>query len=289
MICYFFYKNIAFGLTLFYYEAFASFSGQSIYDDYYSLSFNVLLTSLPVISLGVFEQDVSSEICLQFPALYQQGPKNIFFDWYKILGWMGNGLYTSFAIFVLSLDAFKDQAFRNNGIPADMGAVGTTMFTCAIWAVNCQIALTMSHFTWIQHAVIWGSVATWYIFLLLYGMISPLTSGNAYKILVEVLAPAPTFWITILLVTVASTLPYFCHIAYQRCINPMDHHIIQEMKYLKKDEKDHRMWHREKSKARQKTKIGFTARVEAKIRYLRGKLQRKQHSITSTASPVHSL
>lgn len=27
--------------------------------------FNVILTSLPVISLGVFEQDVSSEVCLQ--------------------------------------------------------------------------------------------------------------------------------------------------------------------------------------------------------------------------------
>lgn len=64
-ICYFFYKNIAFGLTLFYFEAFTGFSGQSIYDDWYMLSFNVILTSLPVISLGVFEQDVSSEVCLQ--------------------------------------------------------------------------------------------------------------------------------------------------------------------------------------------------------------------------------
>jgi len=64
-ICYFFYKNIAFGLTLFYFEAFTGFSGQSVYNDYYLLLFNVVLTSLPVIALGVFEQDVSSEICLQ--------------------------------------------------------------------------------------------------------------------------------------------------------------------------------------------------------------------------------
>lgn len=64
-ICYFFYKNIAFGLTIFYFEAFAGFSGQSVYDDWYMLLFNVVLTSLPVISLGVFEQDVDSEVCLQ--------------------------------------------------------------------------------------------------------------------------------------------------------------------------------------------------------------------------------
>lgn len=69
-ICYFFYKNIAFGLTLFYFEAYTGFSGQSVYDDIYMLLFNVILTSLPVISLGVFEQDVSSEICLQVRSEY---------------------------------------------------------------------------------------------------------------------------------------------------------------------------------------------------------------------------
>lgn len=68
-ICYFFYKNIAFGLTLFYFEAFAGFSGQSVYDDSYMILFNVILTSLPVIALGVFEQDVSSEVCLQVSLL----------------------------------------------------------------------------------------------------------------------------------------------------------------------------------------------------------------------------
>lgn len=64
-ICYFIYKNIAFGFTLFYFEAFTAFSGQSIYEDWYMLLFNVVLTSLPVIALGVFEQDVPSEVFSQ--------------------------------------------------------------------------------------------------------------------------------------------------------------------------------------------------------------------------------
>ncbi|XP_030490664.2 probable phospholipid-transporting ATPase 4 isoform X1 [Cannabis sativa] len=279
MVCYFFYKNIAFGLTLFYFEAFTGFSGQSMYDDWYMLSFNVILTSLPVISLGVFEQDVSSEVCLQFPALYQQGPKNLFFDWYRILGWMGNGVYSSLIIFFLNIIIFYDQAFRPGGQTADMTVMGTAMFTCIIWAVNCQIALTMSHFTWIQHLLVWGSIAMWYLFLLLYGMMSPTYSGNAFKILIEALGPAPLFWSSTLLVTAACNLPYLAHISFQRCFNPMDHHIIQEIKYYKKDLEDQRMWTRERSKARQETKIGFTARVDAKIRQLRGRLHKKQTSI----------
>ncbi|XP_057474839.1 probable phospholipid-transporting ATPase 4 [Actinidia eriantha] len=283
MICYFFYKNIAFGLTLFYFEGFAGFSGQSVYDDWYMLLFNVILTSLPVISLGVFEQDVSSEICLQFPALYQQGPKNLFFDWYRILGWMGNGLYSSLVIFFLTIIIFYDQAFRVGGQTADMAAVGTAMFTSIIWAVNCQIALTMSHFTWIQHLFIWGSIAMWYVFLLLYGMLPPKYSGNAFRILIEALAPSPIFWSATLLVTLVCNLPYLAHISFQRCFHPMDHHVIQEIKYYKKDVEDRHMWTRERSKARQRTKIGFTARVDAKIRHLRGKLTKK-HSTPMSPS-----
>ncbi|KAJ8470957.1 hypothetical protein OPV22_025300 [Ensete ventricosum] len=278
MICYFFYKNIAFGLTIFYFEAYTGFSGQSVYDDWYMLLFNVVLTSLPVISLGVFEQDVSSEVCLQFPALYQQGARNLFFDWYRIIGWMFNGLYTSIVIYFLNVGMFFRRSFRSGGQTADMAAVGTTMFTCIIWAVNVQIALIMSHFTWIQHLFVWGSVATWYLFLLAYG--TSTLSGNAYQILVEALGPAPIYWAVSLLVISVCNIPYLLHISYQRALNPLDHHVIQEIKYYKKDVEDQHMWKREKSKARQKTKIGVTARVDAKIRQLRGRLHKKAPSLT---------
>ncbi|CAN1837058.1 Probable phospholipid-transporting ATPase 4 [Linum perenne] len=288
MICYFFYKNIAFGLTLFYFEAFTAFSGQSIYDDWYMILFNVLLTSLPVISLGVFEQDVPSEVCLQFPALYQQGPKNLFFDWYRILGWMVNGLYSSLAIYFINILILSNQAFRAGGQTADMAAVGTTMFSCIVCTVNCQIALTMSHFTWIQHVMVWGSISTWFLFLVLYGMVPPMYSGNAYQILVEALGPAPIYWLAILLVTVTCNLPYLAHLSFQRCFNPMDHHIIQEIKYYRKDVEDQHMWRRERSKARQETKIGFSARVDAKIRQLKGRLQKKNTAAIHSKRPSQS-
>ncbi|KAG6486266.1 hypothetical protein ZIOFF_054836 [Zingiber officinale] len=45
MICYF-YKNIAFGLTIFYFEAYTGVSGQSVFDDWYMLLFNVILRTV---------------------------------------------------------------------------------------------------------------------------------------------------------------------------------------------------------------------------------------------------
>lgn len=67
-MCYFFYKNIVFGLTLFYFQAYTNFSGQTLYNDWFLSLFNVFFTSLPVAALGVFEQDISADVCLQVGA-----------------------------------------------------------------------------------------------------------------------------------------------------------------------------------------------------------------------------
>lgn len=64
-ICYFFYKNITFGLTLFWFETHSAFSAQPAYNDWYLSTYNVFFTALPVIALGVFDQDVSARLCLK--------------------------------------------------------------------------------------------------------------------------------------------------------------------------------------------------------------------------------
>lgn len=155
------------------------------------LMFNLLLTFLHVISLGVLGQDVSFHSCLevflqnnqisnlcivgilsllrsllhvQFPGIYQQGQKGISFSWRQILGWMGNGILTSLLIFTLSVQILSDSAFRHGGEVADISHLGVFMYTMIIWTVICQIALITIHFTtWIQNMLICGSVLCWYI------------------------------------------------------------------------------------------------------------------------------
>jgi len=265
MIVYFFYKNITFGLTIFYYEAFTTFSGQTAYNDWSSSLFNVFFTSLPVIAMGVFEQDVSSRVCLQFPALYQQGPKNMFFTWTRILGWMANGVYSSLIAFFFTMAAFEIEAYRTDGQLAGIEELGAAMYTCVIWVVNVQLALALSYFTWIQHVLIWGSIALWYLFLVVYGAISPTTSTTAYKVFVETLVDSPLFWFATILIPITCVLPYSVYQGYQRMFHPMDHHLIQEIHYLQKHITDPEMYKEERTKAVQKTHQGFSSRVQATI------------------------
>ncbi|KAK4773904.1 hypothetical protein SAY87_028923 [Trapa incisa] len=231
MICYFFYKNITFGFTLFLYEAHSLFSALPAYNDWFLSLYNVFFTSLPVIALGVFDQDVSSRFCLQFPKLYQEGVQNILFSWTGILGRMFNGFFSAVSVFFLCTAALEPQAFNQDGKVVDRSILGPIMYTCIVWIVNLQMALSISYFTMIQHLFIWGSIALWYLFLLAYGSISPAHSTNAYEIFAESLDPSPTFWTTSLFVVVTTLIPYFACSAIQIRFFPMYHETIQWVRH----------------------------------------------------------
>jgi Phospholipid-translocating P-type ATPase C-terminal len=56
---YFFYKNSVYTFTQFWFTLYAAYSGQRFYDDWYQSFYNLLFTSIPVIVVGLLDQDVS--------------------------------------------------------------------------------------------------------------------------------------------------------------------------------------------------------------------------------------
>lgn len=202
---------------------------------------------------------------------------------------MGNGILTSLVIFILTVYILSPSAFRQGGEVVDIAHLGVITYSSVVWTVNCQIALIITHFTWIQHIFIWGSILSWYIFLLLYGALPPIYSNREYKLLVEAVGPAPMYWIVVLLVVVISLLPYFIYMVIQRSFFPMDDHVIQEMKYGgRKAVVDDETWLREKQSSRKATHIGLSSRVDAKILYLKDQLHKKRMFIINsfTNSPI---
>lgn len=205
------------------------------------------------------------------------------------MGWILNGVVSSLVIFLANIYIFSPAAFEEDGHVADLAHLGAITYTCIIWTVNCQIALIISHFTWIQHLFIWGSIFLWYIFLFMYGALPPSYSKRGFRILVESLGLKPIYWSVTLLVVVVSLLPYFIHIAVQRSFYPMDDHVIQEMKYSRKDVVDDQMWQREQSNSKKMTQVGFSARVDARMLYLKEHLHQKKAQIyrSVTSSPIY--
>ncbi|KAJ0962834.1 hypothetical protein J5N97_027956 [Dioscorea zingiberensis] len=277
MICYFFYKNIAFGVTLFIYEAYASFSGTPAYNDWFMSVYNVFFTSLPAISLGVFDQDVSARFCRKFPLLYQEGVQNMLFSWTRIIGWMFNGVCNAVTIFFLCSTALQHQAFRKGGEVVSRDVLGATMYTCVVWVVNCQMALSVSYFTLIQHIVIWGSIALWYLFLVIYGAITPSFSTNAYMLFVEALAPASSYWIVTLFVVLATLIPYFSYAAIQMRFFPMYHNMIQWIRFEGRAD-DPEYCHVVRQRSVRPTTVGVSARLDARVGQIKSRVHHAVHT-----------
>lgn len=177
-------------------------------------------------------------LMLQFPILYQEGVQNVLFSWRRILSWMLNGFISAIIIFFFCTKAIGLQAFDENGQTAGKSMLGQTMYTCVVWVVNLQMALSVRYFTLVQHVAIWGSIALWYFFMFAYGSLPPSFSTNAYKVFVETLAPTPSFWIATLFVTVSSLIPYFSCSTIKMWFFPMHHERVQWMRYGDKKTND---------------------------------------------------
>ncbi|CAL0315296.1 unnamed protein product [Lupinus luteus] len=268
MICYFFYKNVTFGFTVFLYEVYASFSGQPAYNDWFLSLYNVFFSSLPVIALGVFDQDVSARYCLKFPMLYQEGVQNILFSWRRILSWMLNGFISAIIIFFFCTKAMEIQAFNDEGRTAGRDILGATMYTCVVWVVNLQMGLAISYFTLIQHIFLWGSVALWYLFLIVYGSMPSSFSTNAYKVFIETLAPAPSYWIVTFFVVISTLIPYFAFSAIQMQFFPMHHEMVQWIRYEGKTD-DPELCEMLRQRSLRPNTVGSTARIAANANHVR--------------------
>lgn len=202
----------------------------------------------------------------QFPLLYQEGVQNVLFSWKRIFGWAFNGVVSAAIIFFFCIRTMEHQAFRKGGEVVGLEVLGATMYTCVVWVVNCQMALSISYFTYVQHIFIWGSILLWHIFLLIYGAIDPTISTSAYKVFIEALAPAPSYWFITFLVLVAALLPYFAYASIQTRFFPVYHQMIQ---WIRKDGQtnDPEYCNVVRQRSIRHTTVGFTARLEASRRF----------------------
>ena len=176
---------------------------------------------------------------------------------------MFNGLLSGIIIFFLCMKSLNPESYDKNGKTAGLEIMGATMYTCVVWVVNCQMALAVSYFTLIQHILIWGGIFLWYMFLIIYGALPSSFSTTAYKVFVETLAPAPTYWLVTLFVVLASLIPYFCYKAIQIRFFPGYHGMVQWMRH-EGQTNDPEYCNMVRQRSIRATTVGFTARSIAR-------------------------
>nr|XP_055048068.1 probable phospholipid-transporting ATPase IM isoform X2 [Misgurnus anguillicaudatus] len=164
-LCYFFYKNFAFTLVHFWYGFLCGFSAQTVYDQWFITLFNIVYTSLPVLAMGMFDQDVNEQFSLRYPNLYRPGQLNQLFNKRKFFICTLHGVCTSFILFFIPYGAFMSAVREDGTNISDQQAFAVTIATSLVIVVSVQIGIDTNFWTAVNHFFIWGSLAVYFAIL----------------------------------------------------------------------------------------------------------------------------
>ena len=73
-------------------------SSQTAFDPFYISTYNMFFTSMPVVAMGILDQDVAEKSALRYGQLYVPGIKEMFFNREKFAWSALQGLFASFVL-----------------------------------------------------------------------------------------------------------------------------------------------------------------------------------------------
>ncbi|XP_059316657.1 phospholipid-transporting ATPase 3-like isoform X2 [Lycium ferocissimum] len=228
VVTYFFYKNLMFTLTQFWFTFRTGFSGQRFYDDWFQSLYNVIFTALPVIILGLFEKDVSSSLSKKYPELYREGIRNTYFKWRVVATWAFFAVYQSLVLYNF-VTSSSTKGINSAGRMLGLWDVSTMAYTCVVVTVNLRLLMMCNTITRWHHISVGGSILLWFIFVFIYSGIHLHKEQEGIYLVIFVLMSTLYFYLTLLLVPVAALFVDFLYQGAQRWFFPYDYQIVQEI------------------------------------------------------------
>uniref|UniRef100_A0A8C1RBG8 Phospholipid-transporting ATPase n=1 Tax=Cyprinus carpio TaxID=7962 RepID=A0A8C1RBG8_CYPCA len=242
---YFFYKNFAFTLVHFWFSFFNGFSSQTAYEDWFITLYNVCYSSLPVLLVGLLDQDVNDKLSLRFPKLYLPGQQGSLFNYKNFFISLFHGIFTSLMIFFIPYGAFLQTMGQDGEAPSDYQSFAVVAASSLIITVNLQISLNTSYWTFVNFFAVIGSIAIY------FGVMFDIHSAGIHVILPTTFTftgaasnalRQPYLWLTIILTVGICLLPVICIQFLYQTIWPSVGDKVQRnrMKYELEDEEEER-------------------------------------------------
>ncbi|KAJ0409191.1 hypothetical protein ATCC90586_010272 [Pythium insidiosum] len=249
LILFSFMKNVALSLSNFFLAVQTMYSGLLMYFGIYFTLYNALFTTIPIVFIAMYNQDVSPAVLMQYPTLYVNGLKNRSFNWISFFGWCGLGIWHAYVIFAVPFfsngfivwyfaNDSKDQyLFGANDL--GMWAVGVAAYTYLITASTAQVSLMTSNWTRANVVSTIGTLIFYFVFLAFFCALYGWTKTELYETevaygVLQKLVTQAWFWFGLLLATVGAALPNYIAKAGRVLFYPEPSHLMREWNRLSK-------------------------------------------------------
>ncbi|KAG0144851.1 hypothetical protein CROQUDRAFT_94523 [Cronartium quercuum f. sp. fusiforme G11] len=222
----FFFKNIIWTLALFWYQIYCSFNGSYLFEYTFIMLYNLVFTSLPVGLMGAFEQDLSANASMAFPALYKRGIAGLQYTRWKFWLYMLDGTYQSAVSFWIPYFVyFSSPTVSVTGRDVSIWEFGTTVAVGAVFAANNLIAINTRYWPWFIFIVIIVSSVMVFVWTAVYSALAEFY----FKDIVLYTFSTFEFWASFVLVQVLAGLPRLTYKYLQVQYWPKDSDLIREM------------------------------------------------------------
>ncbi|CAK9144451.1 unnamed protein product [Ilex paraguariensis] len=223
LVLYNFYRNAVFVLMLFWYILCTAFSTTSALTDWSSVLYSVVYTSLPTIVIGILDKDLSHKTLLQHPKLYGVGHRQESYNMHLFWIMMFDTLWQSLVLFYIPLFTYKESTI-------DIWSMGSLWTIAVVVLVNMHLAMDIQRWVLYTHIAIWGSIVITFACVVVLDSIPMFPNyGTIYH-----LAKSPTYWLSILLITVLALLPRFFFKVMHQTFWPSDIQIAREAEIMRK-------------------------------------------------------
>lgn len=237
-----FYKCATFYLTQGLFQIFTGFSGTSLYEQWTLSFYNTLFSSLPVMVVGMFEQDLKASTLLLVPELYTFGPRNSGFSLVTYGTWMAAAVYQAIASLMVPL--WIAGAIGKFGVEPDdesLFSMGLGVYTTIVLVVTFKIAYLETH-NWsiVTHVTSFMTILAWFGYNTAYSFFYPVRTGGYHvRGAFQSLAAHLPFWLTIIVASMIAILPNIMAKIIKAQLYPSDVDLYQE---LEKDPEAVQRW-----------------------------------------------
>lgn len=226
MVPCFFYKNVVFTFTCFWYGIYNNFDGLYLYEYTFLMFYNLAFTSLPVIILAIFDQDVSDSVSMVVPQLYRSGILGEDWSQYKFVWYMVDGLYQSVISFFFPYLMYRISFQNPQGLPVDH-RFWIGVLVCTISVTACNLYIILQQFRWDWLSVLINAISILLVFFWTGIWSSRPWGGEFYKLGADLYGTFG-FWPCFVVGVLACLLPRFLLDFLYRHFKPKDIDIIRE-------------------------------------------------------------
>ncbi|XP_047023522.1 probable phospholipid-transporting ATPase IA isoform X4 [Helicoverpa zea] len=208
LILYSFYKNICLYVIELWFAIYSAWSGQILFERWTIGFYNVIFTALPPFAIGLFDKLCSPEIMLRHPVLYIPSQQGLLFNVRVFWVWAVNALLHSVLLFWLPMLLASHHILWPSGKDGGYLLLGNFVYTYVVLTVCLKAGLSTHSWTWVTHLAIWGSVAMWFIFILVYSNVYPIILiGAVMRGMDRMLFSSLVFWLGLVLIPLATLIP----------------------------------------------------------------------------------